>query len=104
MEDKSIKDNQITASSYYNDPRNKRGDPKYGRLNTKASPTTFGSWLSMVSSRSGEYLQVDLLKHFVVSRIATQGRNGDTNWPRWVTKYFIKYSNNVIDWSTYPKV
>ena len=94
MEAGVISDRQITASSQ----RNSRHAPVQGRLNFKATEGKAGAWCAG-SNDTKQWLQVDLLSKHIVTRVATQGRNGE--YRQWVTKYKLQYSNDGINFQFY---
>ena len=90
MENQTITDAQITASSQANSIH----AASHARLNfqeieNKAS----GAWAADESDKN-PWLQVDLgARYAKVTRVATQGRNSPT-YPQWVTKYKLQYGDN----------
>ncbi len=91
MENYAIKDEQITASSRVD----WRMDAKVGRLHFQDGTGGHqGAWIPS-SHDANQWLQIDLLTtHISVTRVATQGRNGNTNW---VSKYKLQYSNDGVN-------
>lgn len=89
MESGAITDGQISASSIVSD---KHAAVK-GRLNTIRAPGSAGAWAPDSNSYSGyHWLQVNLGgQNMAVTRIATQGRNGDDEWVKF---YKLQYSND----------
>jgi lactadherin len=85
MDDRSIDDSQITASS---NTRNYL--PNYGRLNNIKSANMGGSWCAGTSDVN-QYLQIDMKKKMTFSGIATQGAGDAQNW---LTKFKIMKSND----------
>ncbi|XP_032230005.1 lactadherin [Nematostella vectensis] len=95
MEDGSIPDSSITASSF-------RGHPPYnGRLNNQAVGH-IGAWAAE-KAQKGEFLQVDLSQVTWVTHVATQGRPEMTsaNKTMWATEYTIEYSLTGDQWQSY---
>lgn len=85
MENGSISDGQISASSLMG----VKHAAYRGRLHREA-----GCW-SARSNDVHQWLQVDLgSENTKVTRVATQGRNDETQW---VTKYNLQYSNDVVN-------
>ena len=84
MENKVISDAQINASSQLDDS----SSPKQARLHTRSDGSNNGGW-SALRDDFNQWLQVDLGSYTTVTRVATQGRNGVSEW---VTKYRIQYS------------
>ena len=96
MESGTISDAQITASSFYNNVE--KYAPYYGRLHLQASDSHKGAW-SARKSDANPWLQIDLIRKYKITRLATQGRNG--NGKQWVTKYQLQYSNNTVSFVFY---
>ena len=94
MENGAIPDSQISASSSYHSSK-----PHYARLNSKpVQRNRKGSW-SAGSDDSSQWLQIDLGDQFTnVTCVATQGRQ---DYPQWVTKYNLQYSNDAITFHFY---
>ena len=84
MESKAIPDAQISASSQLDDTH----APKQARLHMQAVGSNNGGWSADINNFH-QWLQVDLGSNTMVTRVATQGRNG---LDQWVTKYRIQYS------------
>ncbi|XP_031558583.1 lactadherin-like [Actinia tenebrosa] len=96
MENRSILDSQITASSIASKPVHA---PQGARLNNQHVPdVTIGAWAAGGTKR-GEHIQVDLGRVKMVTKIATQGR--PSKGPQWVTEYSVSYSNDTRDWTNY---
>ena len=94
MENGAISNGQITASSEW--------DVNYaaiqGRLNFQGNQYKKGSWSARKSNKN-QWLQVDLgSEHTKVTRVATQGRH---DYPQWVTKYKLQYSNDGVNFQFY---
>ena len=94
MENGAIPDSQISASSSYHSSK-----PHYARLNSQpVQRNRKGSW-SAGSDDSSQWLQIDLGDQFTnVTCVATQGRQ---DYPQWVTKYNLQYSNDAITFHFY---
>ena len=90
MESRAITNAQITASSEDNAVH----AASHARLNfQEVRDKAAGAW---VANAADDYpwLQVDLgARYTKVTRVATQGRNS-LNYPQWVTKYKLQYSDN----------
>ena len=89
MENGTISDGQITASSQWNLDH----AAIQGRLNLKAKRpgVKAGAW-SALHNNVNQWLQVDLIgQNTRITRVATQGRN---DLDQWVTKYKLEYSND----------
>ena len=95
MENRGIKDAQITASSEFH--------PNYaaiqGRLNFKAGGGKQGGW-SARSNDANQWIQVALGSYTKLTGIATQGRNA---YSQWVTKYQLQYSNDGVSFNDYKE-
>ena len=92
MKNGAISDWQITASSQYN--------PDYAPFQGRLDFTKWkaGSW-SASRNDLHQWFQVDLgNKNTKVTRVATQGRN---DYPQWVTKYKLQYSNDGVNFQYY---
>ena len=88
MENGSISDEQISASSEY--PSYRFGHRAYqARLHFRETLHRAGAW-SAGQVDANQWLQVDLGSQHWVTRLATQGRNA---YNQWVTKFFMKYSD-----------
>ncbi|XP_020609583.1 EGF-like repeat and discoidin I-like domain-containing protein 3 [Orbicella faveolata] len=85
MEDRTILDSQISASSVF------AGNyaAQQARLHFKAGGGKTGGW-SAKTNDDNQWLQVDLQQTTRITRIATQGRNGYTPG-QWVTQYKLQY-------------
>ena len=95
MENGAILDEQITASSQWDDNH----APFQGRLHFQASGNKQGSW-SAAKNDVHQWLQVDLGSQFTtVSRVATQGRNG--GYTQWIYRYKLQYSNDEVNFQYY---
>ena len=98
MENGEMSDDQITASSHYNE----NYLPSYGRLNLLGN-----AWAAKTNDPN-QWLQVDFQKPTIITGISTQGQS---NVPdnRFVTQYSISFSddgNNFYDYKAggKPKV
>ncbi|KAK3723798.1 hypothetical protein QZH41_019475 [Actinostola sp. cb2023] len=96
MEDGTIKDDQISASSYADNISVHK--PKNGRLNKKRDAKGIGGWAAG-STGKGEHIQIDLGIVKVITKVATQGRQASR--VQYVTKYSLSYSNDGENWSDY---
>ena len=83
----------MTASSYYSSSYK----PAYGRLNFNRAD----GWCARTPGKSGEWLQVDLGKVFLVCGVATQGDSSYDPSDEWVTDFKLAYSHDGKTWSTY---
>ena len=95
MENGAILDEQITASSQWDDDH----APFQGRLHFQASGKKQGCW-SAAKNDVHQWLQVDLGSQFTkVTRVATQGRNG--GFAQWVRRYKLQHSNDEVKFQYY---
>ena len=83
MDSGTIADAQITASSQLD----QNHAAVQARLHFKQ-----GSW-SARSNDVNQWLQVDLGSYTTVTKVATQGRNGNSQW---VTQYRLQYSDDGV--------
>ena len=96
MECGAISNGQISAST----ERNTSTAAIYGRLHSKANGSIAGAWSARTRDVK-QWLQIDLIAQVsIVTRVATQGRNGNLN-PQWVSKYELQYSNNTVSFFNY---
>ena len=86
MESRAITDGQINASTRYSSYH----VASNARLHNQASANSGGAW-EPSKKNANQWLQIDLVTQFSVTRVATQGRPDDSHW---VTKYHLQYSNN----------
>jgi len=93
MENRRIKDAQITASSEYDSNHT----AIQARLNFKAGGGKAGGW-SAGSNDVNQWIQVALGNSTELTGIATQGRNGNNQW---VTKYQLQYSDDGVNFDHY---
>ena len=70
MENNDIPNSAITASSTHGTSQH---EPWRARLNNVVTGSSTGSW-SAASNNEDQWLQIDLGKEMVVTKIATQGR------------------------------
>lgn len=94
LENRNIKDAQLTASSAWNDDKEKFGAHR-ARLNLARWPQ---GWTANVEDRS-PWLEVELNEPFIVTRVATQGYGGTID--QWVEKYRISWKNEEGIWRNY---
>ena len=95
METGLIKDAQITASSELNSNH----AAIQARLNFKAGKGKTGAW-SARSNDANQWIQVTLGAYTELTGIATQGRNGASEW---VTKYQLQYSDDGVNFDYYKE-
>jgi hypothetical protein len=103
MEDRSIPDSAMTASSKYRASSSaylaRLNNQKNGVLGTENYTTS--SWCAKhFLADAREYLQVDLGRVFYVTKVATQGRRHST-LNNWVMSYSLKYSLDGTTWNDY---
>ncbi|XP_026105951.1 epithelial discoidin domain-containing receptor 1-like isoform X1 [Carassius auratus] len=96
MEDRTIPDSDITASSAWSDST----EAKHGRLSTGEGD---GAWCPAgpVFPSSSEYLQVDLRKLHFLSLVGTQGRHADGLGREFARSYRLRYSRDGRHWMTW---
>ncbi len=89
MDSGAISDDQITASSQWDDATASRQARLHfkGVVGLKA-----GSW-SARKNDLNQWLQVDLGGYTIVTRVATQGRN---ERDQWVSSYRLQYSDDGV--------
>ncbi|XP_048590614.1 lactadherin isoform X2 [Nematostella vectensis] len=98
MEDGSIQDTSITASSHWIEPGH---NPHHARLNNQpVSGQHIGAWAAKYNQK-GEYLEVDLGQVTWITHVATQGRPKGTGSIHWVTEYSVEYSLKGDQWQSY---
>ena len=95
MENRLIKDAQITASSEWDSNH----AAIQARLNFKAGGGKAGGW-SARSNDANQWIQVALGSYTKLTGIATQGRN---RYYQWVTKYQLQYSNDGVSFQYYKE-
>ena len=94
MESGNIKDDQITASSEWN---NISHGAIMGRLNLQGKG---GSWAALYGDLN-QWLQVDLRSQYTsVTGVATQGRSS-SYYSQWVTKYKLQHSHDGVQFDYY---
>ena len=95
MESRLIKDAQITASSEWDSNH----AAIQARLNFKAGGGKKGAW-SARSNDANQWIQVALSSYTKLTGIATQGRNG---YSQWVTKYQLQFSDDGVNFHNYKE-
>ena len=97
MENKQISDAQISASSLSDD----NSSPSKARLHLKEDQNLPGGvgW-SALKNDHHQWLQVDLGGYTTVTRVATQGRTGSSEW---VTSYKLQYSDDGMNFQFYKQ-
>ncbi|XP_033979883.1 LOW QUALITY PROTEIN: epithelial discoidin domain-containing receptor 1 [Trematomus bernacchii] len=96
MEDGTIPDSDITASSAWSDST----EAKHGRLSTGEGD---GAWCpaGSVFPSGSEYLQVDLHKLHFLALVGTQGRHADGHGQEFARSYRLRYSRDGVKWITW---
>ncbi|XP_047454843.1 epithelial discoidin domain-containing receptor 1 isoform X3 [Mugil cephalus] len=96
MEDGTIPDSDITASSAWSDST----EAKHGRLSTGEGD---GAWCpaGAVFPSGSEYLQIDLHKLHFLALVGTQGRHADGHGQEFARSYRLRYSRNGLKWITW---
>ena len=93
MESGAITDEQITASSEHNSDINAVHSAKHGRLHfQEITHQAAGAWVAN-GSDNNPWLQIDLIGQYIVTRVATQGRNSSRFQQR-VTRYKLQYGDD----------
>ena len=95
MESGTIPDDQITASSSWDEYHS----PYLGRLHLDsiyAWPNHAGGWAAGTNDVN-QWLQIDLGIEYNITRVATQGRQ---EIPHWVAKYNLQYSDDGVTFYT----
>ena len=95
MESRAIPNSAVTASSTYG----ATFEPWQARLNNAKKNQSTGSW-SARTNVVGQWLQIDLGKETVVTKIATQGRPSYAHL-QWVSSYKILLSLDGANWNAY---
>ena len=93
MENRLIKDAQITASSEWDSNH----AAIQARLNFQAGGGKQGAW-SARSNDANQWIQVALKSYIKLTAIATQGRNGHSQW---VTMYQLQYGDDGVNFHYY---
>nr|XP_046255106.1 epithelial discoidin domain-containing receptor 1 isoform X2 [Scatophagus argus] len=96
MEDGTIPDSDITASSAWSDST----EAKHGRLSTAGGD---GAWCPAraVYPSGSEYLQVDLRRLHFLALVGTQGRHADGHGQEFARSYQLRYSRDGVKWITW---
>ena len=97
MEDGTITDGQISASSEY--PYSVSHGPANARLNFRGGNGRTGSW-SVAPGDNNPWLKVDFLHETTVTGVITQGRP-DACCPQWVSRYTVSYSQDGVNFQNY---
>lgn len=96
MEDGTIPDSDITASSAWSDST----EAKHGRLSTGEGD---GAWCpaGAVFPSGSEYLQIDLHQLHFLALVGTQGRHADGHGQEFARSYRLRYSRDGQKWITW---
>uniref|UniRef100_A0A8C7PE01 receptor protein-tyrosine kinase n=1 Tax=Oncorhynchus mykiss TaxID=8022 RepID=A0A8C7PE01_ONCMY len=96
MEDGTIPDSDITASSAWSDST----EAKHGRYVTGEGD---GAWCpaGAVFPSASEYLQVDLRSLHFLALVGTQGRHADGHGREFARSYRLRYSRDGRTWITW---
>uniref|UniRef100_A0A3P8STB1 receptor protein-tyrosine kinase n=1 Tax=Amphiprion percula TaxID=161767 RepID=A0A3P8STB1_AMPPE len=96
MEDGTIPDSDITASSAWSDST----EAKHGRLSTGEGD---GAWCpaGAVFPSGSEYLQIDLQRLHFLALVGTQGRHADGHGQEFARSYRLRYSRDGQKWITW---
>lgn len=89
MEDLTIANEQITASSVVNSS----STASNGRLHFPGGELVFGSWTSEFNN-SNQWLQVDFHETTYIAEILSQGRQ---DYDEWVKSYFVSSSDDGVN-------
>ena len=99
MQSGSIKNNQITASSYINQNKDQYHAPWLGRLQRHRRGRYAGAWLAKYNTPY-QWLQVDFGRPSKIIKISTQGRH---DAPMWVRQYYVTRSLDAIHFKQYEE-
>ncbi|XP_064650261.1 discoidin domain-containing receptor tyrosine kinase B-like [Lineus longissimus] len=98
MESGDIPDEAISASSTY-DAKSVSG--KFGRVR---QDTAGGAWCpkNIIYQDVYEYLQVEFSQLVLITKVETQGRNGQGHGKEYAEQYLLEYQrDNLTDWKRY---
>ncbi|XP_015776212.1 PREDICTED: uncharacterized protein LOC107354273 [Acropora digitifera] len=93
MEDGTIGDNDIIASSSFNDS----SLASQARLHLTSDNSTAGAWCA-AQNKVGEYVQIDLGVVRQIQHLALQGRPESSDF---VKTLYLRYGNNGLDFNNY---
>ncbi|XP_069491456.1 epithelial discoidin domain-containing receptor 1 isoform X2 [Ambystoma mexicanum] len=93
MQDRTIRDEDITASSAWSDST----EAKHSRLDTSEGD---GAWCPSgpVFPNNEEFLQVDLSRLYFITLVGTQGRHGNGHGNEFARFYKLQYSRDGHKW------
>uniref|UniRef100_A0A0K0DZE7 Protein kinase domain-containing protein n=1 Tax=Strongyloides stercoralis TaxID=6248 RepID=A0A0K0DZE7_STRER len=97
MENGEIKDEQLTASSQYDEDS---VGPRSSRIRSSIEG---GAWCpkTYITKDSYEFLQINLEKLFIIHAIETQGRYSNGTGREYASQYYIDYMRNGSRWIRY---
>ena len=95
LQNRRLKDSQITASSEIND----YSRASRARLNIRRQGRLSGGWQAAYNNRY-QWIQVFFISPAKIIRIATQGQQ-DKN--QWVTQYVVYHSLNAVSFKPYQE-
>ncbi|CEF69725.1 Coagulation factor 5/8 C-terminal type domain and Protein kinase domain and Serine-threonine/tyrosine-protein kinase catalytic domain and Serine/threonine-/dual specificity protein kinase, catalytic domain and Galactose-binding domain-like and Protein kinase-like domain-containing protein [Strongyloides ratti] len=97
MENGEIKDEQLTASSQYDEDS---VGPRSSRIRSSIEG---GAWCpkTYITKDSYEFLQINLENLFVIYAIETQGRYSNGTGREYASRYYIDYMRNGSRWIRY---
>ncbi|XP_053209711.1 uncharacterized protein LOC128393553 [Panonychus citri] len=98
MQSGAIKNDQLTASSTYNE---QSVGPRFARFGKDESGGAWCPKAQLNQDTSGnEWIQVNLTDRYVITSVATQGRFGNGNGREYLEEYFIEYSRDFgVSWT-----
>eukprot|EP00161_Ancyromonas_sigmoides_P010592 TRINITY_DN265_c0_g1_i6.p1 TRINITY_DN265_c0_g1~~TRINITY_DN265_c0_g1_i6.p1 ORF type:complete len:723 (-),score=272.82 TRINITY_DN265_c0_g1_i6:63-2231(-) len=95
MEDGTIPDSKIRASSTFKDSNGDGYAAKYARLNSVAGK---GAWAA-ATNNDKQWLQIETSGDFKVGGVAVQGRAKASGYRQWVTTYRVSVSHDGKKWT-----
>ena len=95
MESGHLQDNALSASTS-NDTNHTNHAPQQSRFNTVPSKGRTGAWCAK-KNEVNQWLQIYFGRETTVSKVATQGYDGD----HWVMSYSLSYSVDGSHWAWY---
>ena len=96
MESGEISDAQISASTEWS----ASNAAVYGRLHFRDNGSIAGAWSPGIRDVN-QWLQIDLIgQNFIITRVATQGRDSVYQW---VTQYTLQYTNDSSNFQNYTE-
>jgi hypothetical protein len=95
MEDGTIPDSKIRASSTFKDSNGDGYAAKYARLNSVAGK---GAWAA-ATNNDKQWLQIETSGDFKVGGVAVQGRAKASGYRQWVTTYRVSVSQDGKKWT-----